>query len=118
MDSFNYMLDEGLADCAKNIFPVEFEIPGGDRIKLYIESISIASPQVPSSCITVRQKKIYPSECRQRASTYSGLCSVGVGWSVNGVPRPIVDKPMGEIPIMLRVSSTMQYAMTSNNNFS
>lgn len=104
VDSFNYMLDEGLADCAKNIYPVEFEIPSGDRVKLFIENISIAQPQVPSSWINVKgNRKIYPTESRQRASTYTGTCTVGVGWAVNGVARPTVDKSMGEIPIMLRV---------------
>lgn len=99
------MLDEGLADCARNIFPVEFDLPSNDRIKLHIDSISISNPQVPSSCITARQKRVYPTECRQRASTYSGVCTVGVGWSLNGVPRPVVEKVMGEIPVMVRVSA-------------
>lgn len=98
------MLDEGLQDCAKNIHPVEFEIPGGDRVKLYIEGITITPPQVPITAIGIRNKKIYPSECRQRASTYSGLCTVSVGWSVNGAPRAPIDKNMGDIPIMLKVS--------------
>lgn len=97
------MLDEGLADCAKNIHPIEFEIPGGDRVKLFIDNISIGQPQVPSSCISARTKKIYPTECRQRAGTYTGACTVVVGWSVNGASRQTVDKSMGDIPVMLRV---------------
>lgn len=96
------MLDEGLADCAKKIHPVEFELPSGDRVKLFIENITISQPQVPATCISARNKKIYPTECRQRAGTYTGACTVGVGWAVNGVSRPTVDKSMGEIPIMLR----------------
>lgn len=98
------MLDEGLADCAKNIQPVEFEIPGGDRVKIFIESVSISPPQVPPSWINVKgNRKLYPTESRQRASTYAAPCIVGVGWAVNGITRPTVDKSMGEIPIMLRV---------------
>lgn len=105
MESFNYLLEEGLADCAKNIYPVEFEMPDGDRVKLFVESISIAPPQVPITSIGIRTKKIYPSECRQRASTYSGACTVSVGWAVNGAPRAPIDKNMGDIPIMLKVST-------------
>lgn len=97
------MLDEGLADCAKNIHPVEFEVPSGDRIQLFVESITISQPQVPATCISARNKRIYPTECRQRASTYTGACTVGVGWAINGVKRPAVDKSMGEIPVMIRV---------------
>lgn len=104
VESFNYMLDEGLQDCVKNICPIEFEIIGGERIRLHIENITITPPQAPASCITVKNKKIYPSECRQRAGTYTGPCTVTVGWSVNGVPRAPIDKSMGEVPIMLRVS--------------
>lgn len=103
VESFDYMLDEGLADCAKNIRPIQFEIPSGERIKLFIENITVSAPQVPASCITSRNKRIYPSECRQRAMTYSGACTVSVGWEVNGAPRPTIDKSMGEIPVMLRV---------------
>lgn len=66
------MLDEGLADCVKNIRPIEFEIATGERIKIFIENITIANPQVPASCITARTKRIFPSECRQvRKSLFS-----------------------------------------------
>lgn len=97
------MLDEGLADCVKNIYPIEFELVPGERVKLFVENISIGTPHVPATCITVRNKKIFPSECRQRACSYTGPCTVTVGWSVNGAPRAPVDKQMGEIPIMLKV---------------
>lgn len=97
------MLDEGLTDCVKNISPIEFEISPGERVSLYVENISIGAPQAPAACITVRNKKIYPTECRQRACSYTGPCTVSVGWAVNGVPRTPVDKQMGEIPIMLKV---------------
>lgn len=112
------MLDEGLTDCAKNIHPVEFEMPGGDRIRLSIESISIAHPQVPASCTAARNKKVYPTECRQRASTYTGRCTVSVGWSVNGVSKPTVDKYMGDIPVMLRVciESIINVIFIDNSN--
>lgn len=104
------MLDEGLADCAKNIHPVEFEIPSGDRIKLFVETITISQPQVPASCISARNKKIHPTECRQRASTYTGACTIGVAWAVNGITRPTVDKSMGEIPVMIRVSNSFGFS--------
>lgn len=111
------MLDEGLADCAKNIHPVEFEIPSGDKIKLFIESITISQPQVPASCIAARNKKVYPTECRQRAGTYTGACTVGVGWALNGVTRPTVDKSMGEIPVMIRVGSSEVMLITFGYNW-
>lgn len=82
---------------------MEFEIPSGDRIKLFVASITISQPHVPATCISARNKRIYPTECRQRASTYTGACMIGVGWAINGVTRPTVDKAMGEIPVMIRV---------------
>lgn len=110
VDAFNYMLDEGLADCVKNILPIEFELAPDERITIYIENINISKPQVAASCITVRNKTIYPSECRQRASSYTGMCTVTVGWKVNGVPRAPVDKQMGEIPIMLKVNLMLNHS--------
>lgn len=98
------MLSEGLDDCIKNMLPVQFELASGDRVMLKIEGCSIAAPTVPIGNIGVKNKKVYPLESRMRHSTYTGMINVRLGWSVNGITKPSMEKDLGEIPIMLRVS--------------
>lgn len=102
IESFDYMLREGLADCVANMVPVRFALPNGSRIELAVASLTIEPPTVPHTVIGVRSKNIYPSECRQRAATYKGQALVRLNWSVDGVAMPPIDKELGEIPIMLR----------------
>lgn len=51
----------------------------------------------------IKSQKIYPSECRQRASTYSGHLLGKIQWSINGNIQPLIEKDFGEIPIMVKV---------------
>lgn len=67
------MLREGLADCARNIRPVFFELPSKERIELRVSQLTIIPPTVPHTAIGVRKKRIFPTECRQRAATYKGM---------------------------------------------
>ncbi|KAK4874170.1 hypothetical protein RN001_013530 [Aquatica leii] len=100
--SFNYMLNKGLDDAVADIKPVEFEIPNGDRICLRVEDVSINCPLVPLGVIGVRDQRIFPTECRQRAGTYAGKLNAKISWSVNGDARNYLEKDMGDIPIMIK----------------
>lgn len=111
VESFNYMLDEGLKDCVKNIAPVHFELSNGDKIALRIEECTIAQPTIPLGTLNVQERRIFPTECRQRGVSYKGMCSIRIGWSVNDLKQPSVDRDMGEVPIMLKVSSEFYFLM-------
>lgn len=105
IESFDYMLREGLADCVANMRSVQFELPNKDRIKISVSSFHIDAPTVPRTLIGVRNRNVYPSECRQRGASYKGMAHVRINWSVNGQPMPSIDKEMGEIPVMLKSSA-------------
>lgn len=96
------MLREGIADCVKNMRTVKFELPNKDRVEMSISSFSLAPPTVPHNVVGVRNKKIYPSECRQRGASYKGMATIRLNWSINGQPQQSIDKELGEIPIMLK----------------
>lgn len=96
------MISEGIDDCIKNILPVQFELACGDRVMLKIEGCTISAPTVPVGSIGAKNKKIYPLESRLRHSTYTGMCTIRIGWSVNGITKPSMERDVGEIPIMLR----------------
>jgi len=46
---------------------------------------------------------IYPLECRQKHGTYSGALEVKLSWAIDGVEKGIIDRNIGQVPIMLKV---------------
>ena len=103
VSSFNHFLTNGLKTVIENIQPFEFELVNSEKIKLTIEECSITPPRVTST-IDVKERRIFPSEARQRAVTYSGNCSMTLGWFKNGARQTSIDFDLGPIPVMIRVS--------------
>ncbi|XP_030750934.1 DNA-directed RNA polymerase I subunit RPA2 [Sitophilus oryzae] len=101
IDSFNYMVNEGLNKAIENIAPVEFMV-NDRKIKLVITNFSLAPPQVPYGTIGVKNNLIYPTECRQRNSTYGGKFLIDVDWYINGQLQQPFTRDMGNIPIMIK----------------
>lgn len=99
------MLREGLNEAVEDLHPVEFKILTDKRIKLKITDASIGKPIVPAGTIGVKDVRVYPTECRQRAYTYRARMSINVEWSIDDVPQPAFNKDVGEVPIMLKVNS-------------
>ena len=102
------MIDSGLSEAIENLLPVHLTLANGDRIELRIEDVTIFNPAVPMGSIGIKNHKIYPTECRQRAATYKGRISAKIGWSVNGRKQESVERSLGEIPIMVKVSLNRQ----------
>lgn len=97
------MVNKGLHDAVADIVPVEFALPNNDRICLRVEEVSLSCPLVPLGIIGVKNQRIFPSECRQRAATYKGKFNAKISWSVNNGHPVYFDKDMGDIPIMIKV---------------
>ncbi|XP_011500009.1 PREDICTED: DNA-directed RNA polymerase I subunit RPA2 [Ceratosolen solmsi marchali] len=102
VDSFNYMLEKGLSEVVKNLLPVHLTLASGDKVEIAFEDVTINYPTVPSGTIGVKNYKIYPSECRQRAATYKGKINAKISWFINGRQQETLEKCLGEVPIMLR----------------
>lgn len=98
------MLTEGLDEAVSDLYPVEFSLPNDDKICLQITSASIGVPLVPAGTIGVKNQRVYPAECRQRAYTYKAKMILNISWSINGRQQPTFEKEVGEVPIMLKVS--------------
>lgn len=96
-------MDEGLTTAVNEIYPIQFSVGSGDKIKLWIENAQIKEPSIPEGTLGVRNRKIFPTECRQRGYTYKGLLMIKMAWSVNGKIQQSIDKDLGEIPIMIKV---------------
>ncbi|XP_015514488.1 DNA-directed RNA polymerase I subunit RPA2 [Neodiprion lecontei] len=112
IDSFNYMLQDGIFEAVENLIPVHLLLANGDKIILTIEDVSISPPSLPTGTIGVKTHQIYPSECRQRGSSYKGKLTARIGWSVNGVPQETILKDLGTIPIMIKSNSCNLHKMS------
>lgn len=104
IDSFNYMLEDGLSQSIKDSTPVYLTLPNDDKVVLWLDDVLIYKPSVPSGTVGVKTYKIYPTECRQRGGTYKGKIMVRLGWSINGKEQEILEKDLGEVPIMVKVT--------------
>lgn len=98
------MLEDGLRKSLSDNPPVYFTLPTGDKVTLWLDDVSLYQPTVPSGTIGVKNYKIYPTECRQRGVTYKGKITVKLGWSINGTQQETLEKDLGEIPIMIKVT--------------
>ncbi|XP_050544143.1 DNA-directed RNA polymerase I subunit RPA2 isoform X2 [Daktulosphaira vitifoliae] len=96
------MIEEGLNLAVSDLLPVEFDTKGNYRVKLTLLEAIIHEPRVPTGSLGVTSHNIYPLECRQRHSTYSGRLEVKLSWSVNGEEQKIIDRDIGQVPIMLK----------------
>lgn len=108
------MLGEGLQKAVADLLPVEFEI-GSDILKCEIGYAAIENPSVPPGTVLVKDRRIFPKECRQRAATYKGRLSVEVKWSLNGKEQQSFIKDLGEIPIMIRVKIVWKSCYIATN---
>uniref|UniRef100_A0A224XGY9 DNA-directed RNA polymerase subunit beta n=1 Tax=Panstrongylus lignarius TaxID=156445 RepID=A0A224XGY9_9HEMI len=101
LESFNYLLEEGLDHIVKYIVPVEF-VHDDHRIKLSFSEICLLPPLVPSNMVGARTQELWPTECRQRRISYSGRIIVKINWEIDGKPQIPLQKEVGCIPVMLK----------------
>jgi len=97
------MLTDGLKLAVEDLDPVEFLIPeNGSRVSLWISDVTVNRPGVVPGAVGAVNKDVYPSEARQRGGSYKGRITVRAGYSINGITQPMLEKVLGNIPIMLR----------------
>ncbi|KAI5641008.1 RNA polymerase rpb2, domain 6 domain-containing protein [Phthorimaea operculella] len=101
IDSFNYMVTDGLKAAIADLIPPEFELPTGEKIKITIDEAAFAKPSVPMEAVGVKNQKVLPTECRQRAATYKGDFKIRLTFAVDGRTMTI-DRSLGNLPIMVK----------------
>lgn len=101
IDSFNYMLQDGLKAAIADLVPAEFELPSGERVKITIDEAAFAKPSVPMEAIGVKNQTVLPTECRQRATTYKGDFKIRITLAI-GEKTVTVDRSLGSLPVMVK----------------
>ncbi|KAI9292562.1 putative DNA-directed RNA polymerase I subunit RPA2 [Neoconidiobolus thromboides FSU 785] len=107
----------GILDLAiKNIRPKIFydgstltERVKGNRIKIWIENVSISRPVLSDREKYSSDRLVYPSECRERRTTYAGAISAKLCYQINDGPIISEPKILGQAPIMIKSSKCNLY---------
>ncbi|KAI1300136.1 DNA-directed RNA polymerase I subunit RPA2 [Halotydeus destructor] len=101
IESFDFMLDEGLPKGVKHIKPLHMELPNGKRLKVWINDVTVGEPRTVKDS-NARNAVVYPSECRIRGTSYMAKLHVTFSYSIDGKGVDRLDEIVGDIPIMLK----------------
>ncbi|PWN30971.1 putative RPA135-DNA-directed RNA polymerase I, 135 kd subunit [Jaminaea rosea] len=74
----------------------------GNRVEMAIEGIHLGKPSQTGAGNTGDVKRVWPIECRERLMTYKARMTARVSYSVNGLPKQVVERDMGMVPIMIK----------------
>ncbi|MEN2497411.1 MAG: DNA-directed RNA polymerase I subunit RPA2, partial [Marteilia pararefringens] len=110
IDSFNYSFSpEGLSNFVKYFGNFYHSLKDGSKLKLFLEAIEIEKPRITRSG---QECSVFPTECRQRNTTYRGQLLAQIGVKLNGEYKGCFVKSIGYLPIMVGSS----FCNTSNLN--
>lgn len=126
VDSFNALFDgpktieAGLKDIGvKTFIDGEIETPEArkarqaegrrppkrNRLNVRVTEVFLEKPALPpTNKFALRNRNIYPSECRERHATYRGKLRARLEYQVNNGEWMESIRELGQVPIMLRVS--------------
>eukprot|EP00123_Amoebidium_parasiticum_P011568 comp20793_c0_seq1/m.27332 comp20793_c0_seq1/g.27332 ORF comp20793_c0_seq1/g.27332 comp20793_c0_seq1/m.27332 type:complete len:1123 (-) comp20793_c0_seq1:450-3818(-) len=101
IESFNFMLREGLDKAVSDLDGHELFDSHGNRMKIWLASPSITKPMLPEREQHSIDRLIYPAEARERLITYKGKLRAQVMWQVN---NEIFEeyRDMAEVPLMVK----------------
>lgn len=101
IDSFDYFLDEGLNDAIKTMRPFVYTLPNNQRLEVQVTNSKLYKPQVDTTSFS-KEKNLYPTECRQRRTSYMGKLNLEFVWYLDGNLMGSFDECMGPIPVMVK----------------
>lgn len=109
--SFNALTDGpdgGLLNLAvkdigyKTIFDSNSTDRLGNKLKIRVELVQLAKPSVSPNDKLSLNRRTYPSECRERMSTYRSRLMLKLNWSVNDGDEVSEIREAGQVPVMLK----------------
>lgn len=97
------LLNLGVKDIgSRTIFDSADQDRLGNKLSIRVDSVQLARPMVPPTDKISVNRKTYPSECRERMTTYRGKLMLKVVWSVNGGEEITEVRDAGQVPLMLK----------------
>ena len=97
------LLNLGVQDIGtKTIFDSNDTDRLGNKLSTRVESVQLTKPAVPANDKLSMNRRTYPSECRERMTSYRSRLMLKVTWSVNDGEEVSEVREAGQIPIMLK----------------
>ncbi|CAI5760164.1 unnamed protein product [Candida verbasci] len=106
--SFNALTDDNLLNLGvkdigkKTIFDNNEGIITGNKLKVWVDSVSIAKPSVSPSDKLSLNRKTLPFEARERMITYRSRLLLTLKWTINDSDEHTEVREAGQIPVMLK----------------
>ncbi|XP_039252285.2 DNA-directed RNA polymerase I subunit RPA2-like [Styela clava] len=104
VDSFNWFLNTGIKYSARLIPPIQALVQNR-RFSVQFVDATIEKPRVDEGFRNCRTLAVYPSECRQRGSTYHAKLHATFSYSIDGIKQANIPVMLGVIPIMVKSNS-------------
>ncbi|GAA5925248.1 hypothetical protein JCM3775_006405 [Rhodotorula graminis] len=104
LDGSKGLLDLGVKDLLPKVVYDHKGDDGslGNRLEFKVLEVSVGRPTGFMKGSQSRERRIYPTEARERLATYAGRMTAKVAWSVNGGPTQIETRDLGNLPIMVK----------------
>ncbi|XP_048246491.1 DNA-directed RNA polymerase I subunit RPA2-like isoform X1 [Haliotis rufescens] len=102
IESFNYLIHEGLQTAVDDIAPLQFQLPNNDQVTLRLSSPSLGLPCVSESNKHASTLQVFPTECRQRRTSYKGSLDIQVSCHVGKHLIEEREQSLGHLPIMVK----------------
>jgi DNA-directed RNA polymerase I subunit RPA2 len=67
------------------------------------QDAKIYQPKISELLLKAKDKRLYPSECRQRHTTYNGKIEIQIEYSQDGKVIDTITRDAGYIPVMVKV---------------
>ncbi|KAI4522742.1 beta and beta-prime subunits of DNA dependent RNA-polymerase [Schizophyllum commune Loenen D] len=74
----------------------------GNRMRIWIDSVNIARPMLSDRETFSKQRKIFPTEARERLTSYRGRMTMKICWTDSHGNKNDMVKECGLVPIMVR----------------
>ncbi|KAH9482341.1 putative DNA-directed RNA polymerase I subunit RPA2 [Psilocybe cubensis] len=74
----------------------------GNRMRVWIEQVTVARPMVPDKDRTATERKVFPTEARERLTSYRGRMTIKICWTDTSGQQHDTMKDCGLVPIMVR----------------
>ncbi|CAI2174047.1 1708_t:CDS:10 [Funneliformis geosporum] len=123
IESFNSLLEpagKGILHLAIDDIGAQeiFDVPknsseSGNKLTIWIDDVMIAKPLLSENVRLAKSRQIYPTECRERLTTYAGKMTAKFCWQVNDGPVNVEAKYMGMIPVMVKSNRCNLYNLYS-----
>ena len=85
----------------------------GNKLSMKIEQVSLNKPMSNDGVSNALERKIYPSESRQRLTSYKGKLMLKLSWSVNDGEETFSEvRECGYVPIMLQTNRCHLYNLS------